>query len=146
VSSNKVVDVAVGVIMHPDGKHCMLALRPEGKHLAGFWEFPGGKVDGGETVAAALARELYEEVGLQLISSSELLVQRFDYPEKSVALHTHLVTEFDCEQRLPIGEDGTGREGQCIRWVALAALVDYRLPEANQPIVEALLARFAYSA
>ncbi|CAH0993175.1 CTP pyrophosphohydrolase [Sinobacterium norvegicum] len=142
MTEKKVVAVAVGVIMHADGEHCLLAIRPAGKHLAGFWEFPGGKVDGDESVEQALCRELREELGLQVTSSSALLVQHFDYPEKSVALHTRVVTDFDSGITLMLGEDGQGSEGQLIRWVALADLAEYQLPEANAPIVDALLAKY----
>ena len=65
----KIVDVAVGVLIREDGR-VLLSSRPEGKPYAGYWEFPGGKLEAGETVHGALARELREELGLELLDST----------------------------------------------------------------------------
>ncbi|MFR6028745.1 MAG: NUDIX domain-containing protein, partial [Sutterella wadsworthensis] len=68
MSEDKVVDVAVGVLIREDGR-VLLASRPEGKPWAGYWEFPGGKLEDGETVHQALVRELDEELGVRLADS-----------------------------------------------------------------------------
>jgi 8-oxo-dGTP diphosphatase len=80
------VDVAVGILIRPDGR-LLLASRPEGKPYAGYWEFPGGKVEPDESVAHALARELHEELGIDLGAVTPWVVRVFDYPHALVRLH-----------------------------------------------------------
>ena len=91
--ARKTVDVAVGVLIRPDGK-VLLADRPVGKPYAGYWEFPGGKVEAGETVAAALARELHEELGIEIGPSVPWVVFEHDYPHAYVRLHFRRVFEW----------------------------------------------------
>ena len=127
----KQVWVAVGVIENSRGE-ILIAKRPDNLHQGGKWEFPGGKVDAGEHVEQALARELREEVALELESASPLMKIAHDYGDKQVLLDIWHVHGFRGE--------AAGLEGQPVRWVAPAALADYRFPDANQPIVERILA------
>lgn len=127
----KVIHVAVGVILREDGK-ILVARRPDHLHMGGRWEFPGGKVEEGETVQQALTRELREEVALEVRNLKPLTEVRHDYPEKTVLLDTWWVTEFEGEAK--------GSEGQQINWVDASKLEDHRFPDANQPIIEAIQA------
>jgi 8-oxo-dGTP diphosphatase len=81
-----VVDVAVGVLMQADGQF-LLTSRPEGKVYAGYWEFPGGKLEAGETVEEALRRELQEELGIVIAAAQIWKTQMVDYPHALVRLH-----------------------------------------------------------
>jgi 8-oxo-dGTP diphosphatase len=122
---NKVVHVAVGVIVRQ--QQILLALRSSKQHQGGKWEFPGGKVEAGETVPQALNRELQEEVAISVSQSSPLMQLEYAYPEKTVLLDIWLVTEFNGEPH--------GREGQPLRWATVAELTEIPFPDANQPIV-----------
>lgn len=93
IVSDKVVDVAVGVLIREDGK-MLLASRPEGKPYAGYWEFPGGKLEDGESVHQALARELSEELGVALADSTPWFVKEHRYPHAHVRLHFRRSHEF----------------------------------------------------
>ncbi len=123
------VRVAVGVVTDAQGR-ILIALRPEHVHQGGLWEFPGGKVDAGETLAQALRRELWEELGIVVRASEPLMRIRHDYQDKSVLLEVHKVTAFDGQ--------ACGKEAQPIRWVVPQALFDYEFPQANRAIVRAL--------
>jgi 8-oxo-dGTP diphosphatase len=125
----KHIHVAAGVILNGEGQ-VLLALRPKDKHKGGLWEFPGGKVEPGESVQAALARELLEEINLVVETASPFLVIDHDYGDKQVTLDVWTVNRFS----------GTphGSEGQEIAWVAIADLDRYQFPEANAGIVAAL--------
>ncbi|MGI3016462.1 8-oxo-dGTP diphosphatase MutT [Shewanella algae] len=129
----KRVHVAVGVIK--SGEQILLAKRRGHLHQGGKWEFPGGKVETGETVTQALARELIEEVGLKVTGSTPFMLLSYDYPDKQVLLDIHLVTEFS----------GTayGVEGQQVEWVHLEKLPEYTFPDANQPILDKILTEFS---
>ena len=127
----KRVHVAVAVIMNSK-QEVLLAKRLDHLHQGGKWEFPGGKVEQGETVTDALIRELKEEVNLDVISSSPLMEISHDYPDKQVLLDIHLVSDFDGE--------ATGLENQQICWVVKPDLVNYDFPEANKPILDKILA------
>ena len=121
-----VVHVAVGVLI--DDANCiLLARRQKGTHLEGYWEFPGGKVESGETVEAALARELREELGVEIRETLPLMKVSHDYGEKQVLLDVHRVLSW-------VGEPH-GAEGQPIAWVSTSALDDYKVPEANAEIM-----------
>lgn len=124
----KRVHVAAAVIRGSDGR-VLIARRPEDKHQGGLWEFPGGKVEEGEAVQAALGRELEEELGIRVTSARPLIQIHHDYPDKHVLLDVWEVSGFDGEPH--------GAEGQPLAWVTPRQLADYEFPAANRPIVAA---------
>lgn len=126
---NKIIHVAAGVIVNTEGQ-ILIARRSDCAHQGGLWEFPGGKLEAGETVRQALVRELDEELGIVSRSLERLIQIRHDYPDKSILLEVWRVTEFDGEAH--------GREGQPIVWVAPEELDDYEFPAANVPIITAV--------
>lgn len=130
----KIVHVAVGIVLRDD--QVLIALRPDHVHQGGLWEFPGGKVEPGETVQQALARELAEEVGLAVdtTSMSALAQLKFDYGDKVVLLDTWICPSSEGEAK--------GLEGQPVRWVAVSELEYYRFPDANAVLIEKLRAMF----
>lgn len=128
----KSVHVAVGVIQDSRGKICV-AKRPDGKHLSGLWEFPGGKVELGESTFDALRRELHEELAIDINASEFLIKVDFEYPEKKVLLDVHVVTSFSGHAR--------GCENQEVIWVEPNDLLSFTFPEANEPIIQAILRR-----
>src|SRR5690606_7572608 len=99
---SKLIHVAVGVIVNADGK-ILIAKRPQTAHQGGLWEFPGGKVDAGETIEQALVRELREELAITVKDSRPLIQIRHHYPDKSVLLDVHKITRFEGN---PIGNEG----------------------------------------
>jgi len=125
------VRVAAAVLFDAGGR-VLIARRPEGKYMAGFWEFPGGKLDAGETAEQALARELREELGIQLQRCHPLLQLRHDYPDRVVALEVFIVDEFRGEP--------AALEGQALQWVSSQVLVQQPLLPADRPIVAAIFA------
>lgn len=120
--------VAAGVIVGPEGQ-ILIAERAKHRHQGGLWEFPGGKVEPGETVQQALARELWEELNIHVGHARPLIQIRHRYPDKSVLLDVWRVESFTGEPH--------GREGQPLAWVCPEALVQYAFPAANVPIVTA---------
>jgi 8-oxo-dGTP diphosphatase len=125
-----VVHVVAAVIVSDD-KRILLAKRPDHVHKGGLWEFPGGKLESGETSAQALSRELEEELAISVLEAAPLLKIQHDYPEKSVLLDVWQVTKFSGRAK--------GNEGQPIVWVKADELKEYQFPEANQPIIDELL-------
>ena len=125
----KVVHVAVGVVKNNLG-HILIAKRPLDVHQGGLWEFPGGKVEAGETLTRALARELREELAIEVQSIEPLIQIQHNYSDKSVLLDVCLVDGFTGIAQ--------GNEGQPIRWVDTADLNNYDFPAANSPIITAL--------
>jgi 8-oxo-dGTP diphosphatase len=125
----QVVHVAVGVILDQD-RNILLTRRAPESHQGGLWEFPGGKVEAGESLELALRRELREELGIAIGRTSALLEVRHDYTDKAVLLDVHVVWDFTGEAR--------GLEGQLLAWVAAEELARYTFPAANVPIVEAV--------
>ena len=113
------VAVAVGVLLRPDG-HFLLTSRPPGKVYAGYWEFPGGKVEPGETVEAALRRELAEEIGIIIGAVHPWRVERVDYPHALVRLNFCKVFEWQGELHM--------HEGQQCSWETLPVAVAPVLP------------------
>lgn len=121
--------VAAGVILR-DG-HVLVSQRHKGAHQGGLWEFPGGKLELGESAEQALARELYEELGLTVAHAEPMMKVEHDYGDKSVLLDVWLVRDF--------GGEACGREGQALLWCPLASLVELSFPEANTAIVSEVL-------
>jgi 8-oxo-dGTP diphosphatase len=117
------VDVAVGVLIERDAEgregRFLLTSRPEGKVYAGYWEFPGGKLEKGETVSAALARELHEELGISVAESHPWHVLEMDYPHARVRLHFCKVYQWTGAFEM--------REHQAMAWESL--------PVASQPVL-----------
>ncbi|MGB0733305.1 MAG: Nudix family hydrolase [Pontibacterium sp.] len=125
----KIVHVAAAAIIGENGK-LFLAKRPSDKHQGGLWEFPGGKVEPGEPVLDALSRELYEELGINVVHAEPLIKVPYHYPDKSVLLDIFKVTAFTGQ--------AWGKEGQETKWVKIAELDNYTFPAANVPIVDAI--------
>ncbi len=124
----KRIHVAVGVIAQ--GEQILLARRADHQHQGGLWEFPGGKVESGESVAEALSRELQEELSIVVEQSQPLLTIEHNYPDKSVLLDVWFVPRFSGEPR--------GVEGQPLQWVSVQSLHTVEFPKANIEIVNHL--------
>jgi len=122
---NKVA-VAVGIIERSNGD-ILIAKRHQHLHQGGKWEFPGGKIEQGETTYAALARELKEEVDITVNQAQQVLLLEHDYGDKVVVLDIWLVDDFE--------GIGHSNEGQQIKWVAKGDLASYQFPDANRPIL-----------
>ncbi len=123
------IHVAAAAILDREGR-VLLSRRHDHLHQGGLWEFPGGKLEPGETVEAALRREIREELDLRLSAHRPLIQVKHHYPDRSVLLDVHLVTAYEGEAR--------GMEGQPLAWVAPQDLAGYPLPAADRPIVAAL--------
>jgi len=125
----KITEVAAAVIERPDGAF-LLAQRPEGKPYAGYWEFPGGKIEPGEEVRSALARELKEELGIDVLEAAPWITRVYAYTHATVRLHFWRVTRWDGEpQRL---------EDQDIKWQRVEAPDVSPMLPANAPVLAAL--------
>jgi 8-oxo-dGTP diphosphatase len=124
-----VVRVAAAVILRPDGQ-VLLAQRPDGKAYAGYWEFPGGKLEPGETPRDALVRELHEELGLEVRDAAPWLTQRYTYPHADVELNFFRVFAWSGE---PVGHDG-----QAFRWQTPGRFDVHPLLPANTMVLRAL--------
>lgn len=123
------VRVAAAVILRPDGR-VLLAQRPPGKPYEGYWEFPGGKLERGEAPAHALARELHEELGIDVRRAAPWLTQEFVYPHAHVELDFFRVFAFDGEPH--------GRDGQALAWQVPGAFDVAPLLPANTRVLRAL--------
>jgi 8-oxo-dGTP diphosphatase len=130
VSGREPLHVLVGLIGDSRGRWLVNQRRP-GTDLAGFWEFPGGKRHTDETPFDALRRELYEELGIDVLAAEPWLELVHDYPDKTVLLDVWRVLDYRGEV--------DAREGQALDWVAAARLTALPLLPADLPIVEALL-------
>ncbi len=120
--------VAVGVIRDSLG-HILITRRADHVHQGGLWEFPGGKLEYGESVTQALSRELYEEVGIQVEQARPLIKVRHDYGDRQVLLDVWQVSAYTGQE--------TACEGQAMRWVTPRQLDELRFPAANLPIIRA---------
>ncbi|MGA8277078.1 MAG: Nudix family hydrolase [Rhodanobacteraceae bacterium] len=123
------VHVVAGIVR--DGAGCiLLARRAPGKHLAGLWEFPGGKRECGESSLDTLTRELHEELGIRVESAQPLICVPWNYPEKRVLLDVWEVVAYS---GMP-----TSREGQALAWIDQPMLDDVSMPAADRPVITAL--------
>lgn len=134
-AARRPVDVAVGVLIRPDGAF-LLTSRPPGKVYEGYWEFPGGKLEPGETVEQALARELHEEIGIRITDVRPWRIETFDYPHALVRLHFCKVFAWDGEP--------TMREGQQMHWTGLPVAVAPVLP-GTLPVLDWLAQERGFS-
>ncbi len=124
------IHVAAAVIYDDHGR-ILLTRRGEAMHQGGLWEFPGGKLESGETLAQGLKRELVEELGIDVLRHRPLIRNLHHYSDKSVLLDVHLVTEY---QGIP-----QGLEGQPLEWVEPVRLSDYPMPAADLPVITAVM-------
>ena len=129
MSQNPITEVVAAVLTQPDGR-VLLAQRPQGKVYAGYWEFPGGKVEPGETLEAALARELHEELGIVLTHTCLWITRVFEYPHATVRLNFFRVFGWQGKPH--------PHEGQVFSWQLPDAVEVTPLLPANFPILKAL--------
>lgn len=124
-----VVNVSAAALINTAGE-ILIAQRPAGKHMAGYWEFPGGKFEPGESADDAMKREIQEEIGVTPSAWRPLITLQHSYPEKTVLLHVAVVSSWN----------GTVQsiEGQALKWVAASDLTKHNLLPADQPIANAL--------
>lgn len=134
-SPSDAVHVMVGLICDSTGRF-LISCRQTTQHMAGAWEFPGGKKESGEARLEALRRELDEELGIAVSAAEPLLELRHAYPDRCVHLDVWLVLAYSGEPE--------PREGQPLRWVTLDELAEAGLLEADRPIVTALEERYAH--
>ena len=125
----KRLNVVAGILRDGQGR-VLICERIEQGPFHGLWEFPGGKIGNGEQPAEALARELAEEIGVELEVVREYMSLRHEYPDRHVAIEFYLVEKWRNEPR--------GLEGQRIKWVPAAELGDEDLLPADLPVVEKL--------
>ncbi|MDA0275367.1 MAG: Nudix family hydrolase [Proteobacteria bacterium] len=130
------VEVAAAVIERADGSF-LLAQRPAGKVFAGWWEFPGGKVEAGEPAAAALARELHEEIGIEVVKAYPWVSRVHVYEHAVVMLHFYRVVEWRGEPH--------AREGQALAWQRLGEPVLEPMLPANGPVLASLALPLEYA-
>ena len=126
--SHQTAIVVIAAVIERDG-HFLLAERPRGAHLAGCWEFPGGKCEPGESHVDCLVRELDEELGVRATVGDELIVTEHAYPDRVVRLHF---------RRCTIEGEPTGRLGQQLQWIGRSDLRRLELPEADRDLVDLL--------
>ncbi len=129
MNKKPIVHVAVGVLLNDDHE-VLIALRPAESHQGGLWEFPGGKVEEGESVECALTREFEEELGISVQACTGLTQIKHEYADKSVMLD---VLRIERSSGIP-----QGREGQVIEWRALSELKALDFPKANERIIRIL--------
>lgn len=132
MSANKILLVAACALVDADGR-VLLTQRPEGKQLAGLWEFPGGKVEPGESPEAALIRELAEEIG---VITKEACLAPLTFASHSYDTFHLLMPLFVCRRF-----EGTARglEGQALKWVRPRDMREYPMPPADEPLIPYLI-------
>ncbi|EPE3625021.1 8-oxo-dGTP diphosphatase MutT [Serratia marcescens] len=128
----KHLNIAVGIIRNAQ-REIFITRRAVDAHMAGFWEFPGGKIEQGETPEQALSRELREETGIEAERAELLEVVEHRFSDRIVTLNFYLVEAWAGEP--------FGREGQPMRWVKQAELREDEFPEANTGIIQLLVAQ-----
>ncbi|MGR9165441.1 8-oxo-dGTP diphosphatase MutT [Rhizobium leguminosarum] len=130
-AGRKILLVAACALIDADGR-ILLAQRPEGKSLAGLWEFPGGKVEPGETPEETLVRELEEELG---INTKIACLAPLTFASHSYETFHLLMPLYICRRYEGIPQ---GREAQALKWVRPQALRDYPMPPADEPLIPML--------
>lgn len=125
----KKTEIAVGIIRSSNSQ-IFITQRGENSHLAGFWEFPGGKVEANETAYQTLQRELLEEIDIVIHESKFLKTVKHSYPDRDITIHVYLVEGWD---GVPFA-----KEGQPSRWVDQEDLNADEFPDANRSIIEML--------
>ena len=130
--SVKIVLVAACALIDPDGR-VLLAQRPEGKSMAGLWEFPGGKVEAGERPEDTLIRELREELGIVVREDclAPLAFASHGYPDFHLLMPLYVCRRWEGTV--------TAQEGQALTWVRPNRLRDYKMPPADEPLVSHLM-------
>ncbi|MBV1915889.1 MAG: Nudix family hydrolase [Pseudomonadales bacterium] len=123
------LQVAVAAIRDSHNR-ILISKRADHLHQGGLWEFPGGKIEAGESVKEALVREIREELGIEVTDGSPLISIPYQYSDRTVHLHVWLVDQFRGEPK--------GMEGQKVRWIAQEKLQEYDFPAANRSIISAL--------
>ena len=118
-ASRTLTEVAVGIVQRPDGQY-LLTTRPQGKAYAGYWEFPGGKLEAQESVVAALRRELKEEINITIADAQMVRTDVVDYPHALVRLHFCLINQWSGEIQM--------REQQTFAWSDLPTALSPILP------------------
>jgi 8-oxo-dGTP diphosphatase len=125
------IHVVAGALFDEQGR-VLIAQRPPGKHLAGGWEFPGGKLEPGEQPLAGLKRELQEELGIETLEATPLIAYEHGYSDRRVLLDLWLVSRYAGEP--------SSVEGQPLQWVMIDELETVGLLEADRPMIPALRA------
>ena len=123
------IEVAVGVVYNSAGE-VLVGQRVVKDQYFEKWEFPGGKLERGETAQQALVREFREETGIHIKASSPLMLVGHDYPDRHVRLHVHTISEFD--------GDACALEGQALKWVPIIELDQFDFLQGNQIILDRL--------
>lgn len=123
-----IIQVAVGIVYNSEGK-ILIALRSVDTDHGGLWEFPGGKVEAGETVYQALVRELREEIGIEVLAAKLFMQVDHQYPHKHVLLDVWRVEKFSGEPR------ACEQQGR-VQWVAAAELSNFTFPAAAEAIIK----------
>ncbi len=126
--------IRVGVAVIIQDEKVLISKRHADLHQGGKWEFPGGKIESGESDSSAITRELLEELSITAKVLAPFLEVNYDYPDKHVSLQVWTVTEFSGVPH--------GAEGQPIKWVPVNQLDQYRFPAANYPILKKIVADF----
>jgi len=126
------IHVVAGALFDSEGR-VLIAQRPDGKHMAGGWEFPGGKLDTDEPPYDGLCRELREELGVTVLDAEPVIVYEHDYGDRVVKLDLWRVTRFE---GMPCS-----MEGQPLQWAYIDKLKELGLLEADWPMIEALRTR-----
>ncbi|EGA69950.1 NTP pyrophosphohydrolase [Vibrio sinaloensis DSM 21326] len=131
----KRIHIVAAIIFNQNKSEVFITKRPDDKHKGGFWEFPGGKVEQGESIEQAMIRELEEEVGITTTEQTLFEHLEFDYPDKSLKFDFMTVTQF-------VGQP-FGKEGQQGEWVPVNELTNFAFPEANLPILQRVVKEFS---
>lgn len=126
----KQLQIAVGIIRNQQGE-IFITQRAADAHMANKWEFPGGKIEAGESPEQAVIRELQEETGIVVLSASLFETLEYQFPDRHISLWFYLVEQWEGEP--------WGKEGQPGRWISQSELIADEFPPANEPVILKLL-------